>query len=272
VEVASRRYPNGELVGLNLLSDSDGSSLQIGSRCHVTWRWESDSDLVSLMFLKKHLDATFACEVALTITYMPYSRMDRVEEAGTCFTLSYVAEFINSLGFYSVTVMEPHSEVTLSLLDRSRAAYPVAWVATMVLGTLEGPVVVVFPDAGAAARYRSTFGEFTHLVGEKSRDFSSGRITGLTITPPEGWRALPGTTAVIVDDLCSRGGTFLATGEILRRDLGISAVVLCVTHLEANVFNGDLLEDGSPVDHIYTTDALAQVQTHKNVTTYEMEK
>jgi ribose-phosphate pyrophosphokinase len=161
----------------------------------------------------------------------------------------------------------------LGLLDRAQGTYPVAGVVEKVLDSITEPVVLVFPDAGAAKRYAKMFAGQEHLIGEKTREFATGKITGLSITKPEAWVCGEVKRAIIVDDLCSRGGTFLEAGQALRENLGFTQVELCVTHLEANVYNGKLLDDGSPIDHIYTTDAMVRgCVDDKKITTYELEK
>lgn len=251
--VKVERFPNGEARMKNLLIR--------GEREHVEMRYEDDSDLFLLMLLKKHLDSGISKSAHLTIPYMPYSRQDRVEHAEEVFTLKYVAEIINSLKFDSVNIWEPHSDVTMALVDRSYASYPTVTLLPQVffrIGaspalnfTAHNGDIIFFPDAGAAKRYSSKI-PFPYLVGYKDRDFATGKIKSFQIVgnaPEKPFRAL------IIDDLCSYGGTFLLAGEALRK-LGAVEVYLFVTHCEKSVFAGGLLMDSSPINKVFCTNSI----------------
>ena len=252
VPVAEGRYPNGEVV-LRDVAVTPGPH-------RVTLRWDDDRDLFTLWALVHHLREHGATTLTLRVTYLPYSRLDRVDAPSTVFTLRHLTAFVNDLRVDEVVVVEPHSAVSLELLERSRADYPSLDLARRALAAVPAgtPVTLVYPDAGAAARYGTRLAELAPdaptLVGEKTRDFATGRITGLVVPAPATPLA-PGTRAIIVDDLCSRGGTFLAVATRLR-ELGAAEVWLCVTHLEATAHDGALLAPDSPVDRVLATDAL----------------
>ena len=112
-----KTFPNGETLvnGEQILEHAGSSNL-------VEFKYENDGDLIKLMFVKNFLD-DHRHTASLTVYYMPYSRMDRVE-GSSVFTLKYVANLINAMNFDQVTVIEPHSDVTMALVDRSRAKYP----------------------------------------------------------------------------------------------------------------------------------------------------
>ena len=62
----------------------------------------------------------------------------------------------------------------------------------------------------------------------------------------------PVNQAIIVDDLCSRGGTFINISQECAA-IGIEKVSLIVTHLESNVYTGQIFDH---VETVFTTDAL----------------
>ena len=82
----------------------------------IIMKFESNEDIVNLMFIKKYLDEQ-GTESELIIPYLPYSRMDRTE-GKKVFTLKYFAQLINSLNFKRVITYEAHSNVSLALIDR----------------------------------------------------------------------------------------------------------------------------------------------------------
>ena len=120
---------------------------------------------------------------------MPYSRLDRRED-DVCFTLKYVAEFINSLGFTAVVVAEPHSDVTCGALDRATS---MSMTPVIFIRALEDSLIdfddevdyICFPDAGAQKKYSHIEIE-NHVVGMKHRDFKTGKILKYDIYIPQG--------------------------------------------------------------------------------------
>jgi len=253
-----RTFPNGEtlLGGEQVLAAATEDNV-------IVWKYEDDSDLIQLMFLKRYLDER-GYRTSLTIAYMPYSRMDRVEGA-SAFTLKYTAEFINRLQFASVQVIEPHSDVTTALLDRCTATYPTLSLLEDVMASVgfDGERdALFFPDAGAQKRYSKLRG-YRELVGFKVRDFQSGQIQRLDVI---GEPAGPDFKAIIVDDLCSYGGTFLLSAEKLKA-LGASEIYLLVAHCERSIHEGKLLASGL-VDRVFTTDTILSEPGHERIHIY----
>lgn len=257
-------FPNGEVrFDLSHLE-------QNRSRTKVTLRFENNAELMELFFLKNHLDAgqINPTPVDLIMPYIPYSRMDRTEGIEV-FTLKYFADFINGLNFRYVQVLEPHSNVSLALFDRLQV------VTLKDLGLLSDAITsirsntgmtptIVYPDAGAMKRYVSEHkghhkGNF--LYAEKTRDFRTGQIRSLTLM---GERNPEAKVALIVDDLSSYGGTFLATAEALQV-AGFQRIYLLIAHAENVIRDGKLLEADSPVNHVYTTDSIFNGE-HPNMT------
>lgn len=246
-------YPNGE-------TRVDGERIAAltaqGGVHRLAFKYEDDGDLVRLLFVKSHLDERRAGPASLELYYMPYSRMDRTE-GDSVFTLKYAARLINAMNFAAVIVMEPHSDVTPALLERSRARYPALELLRGVMaetGFDPATDYLFFPDAGAQKRYGKVRG-YRQLVGHKARNFATGRIERLEVVGDTGGRA--GFKAIIVDDLCSYGGTFLLAAERLR-ELGAAEVYLLVTHCEPSIHKGKLAASGL-VNRVFTTDTMLEM-------------
>ena len=254
-KIKVEHFPNNETMVKNL-----EKCIRPGQNV-LEFKYYDDSEFVKLMFVKKRLDELkVAC--TLFIWYMAYSRMDRKIE-GDLFTLQYVCEFMNSLNFERIIVMEPHSQPTLNLLERAEAIYPVNdWLEAIKkdIGFDEERDHVVFPDKGAAARYiDSNYEEIPEnspyknvCVFAKERNPFTGQIMNMKIK--HGAVNL-GSKCIIIDDLCSKGGTFAWAGSILKA-AGASEVYLVVSHCEKTVFYGQLLKNDSPIDRIYTSDSM----------------
>lgn len=59
----------------------------------ITWKYENDSSIFELLLVDNvmtQLNQTYE----LVITYMPYSRMDRVEKTNTAFSLNVLANLL----------------------------------------------------------------------------------------------------------------------------------------------------------------------------------
>ncbi|MBD2872318.1 ribose-phosphate pyrophosphokinase [Paenibacillus arenilitoris] len=259
-ELSFKTFPNGET-----LVDGEQILTHMTDFNAIYWKYEDDGDLIRLMFVKSYLDARGA-NCSLTIAYMPYSRMDRVEGTSV-FTLKAAAAFINSLRFESVTVIEPHSDVTPALIDRSLTKYPTLQLIGQVaaeIGFDPEQDYLFFPDAGAQKRYSKVTG-YKQLVGFKERDFRTGDIKSLEVV---GQLPAGAFKAIIVDDLCSYGGTFLRSAEKLKA-LGATNIYLLVAHCEKSIYKGKLLGSGL-IDRVYTTDTILEPGGHDDIHVYEM--
>ena len=94
--------------------------------------------------------------------------------------------------------------------------------------------------------------------GIKKRDFKSGKILGLDVVSDTD---LTGKKVLIIDDICSAGGTFKYSAMKLK-ELGAKDVALYVSHCEDNIQNGDLLTTDL-VSTIYTTDTILHIKNKK---------
>jgi ribose-phosphate pyrophosphokinase len=193
--------------------------------------------------------------------------MDRTKTNEDVFTLKYVSEFINSLKFDQVTVVEPHSDVTMALLDKAEARYPTDWLLNAAISEVNFDFAddyLFFPDAGAQKRYGQKIG-FNQLVGFKDRDWKTGKINSLTVVGDTS--LLAGKKVIIVDDLCSYGGTFYgkdnegkefgAAAELKK--LGAAEIYLVVAHAENAIFEGKILTGASPIDKVFTTNSIIEL-------------
>ncbi len=245
-------FPNREVyVDTAFLAGEDPTLVHT-----VGCRFEGNDDLVSLGLLKGQLDDLGFAAVELDMPFFPYSTMDHTDGSRPL-SLKYVARLLNGMGFSRVRVMEPHSTVLAATVDRVEVVNKSAAIAQSVLEGLPAGVdgVVCFPDNGAEKRYLDVFqGRYATLTFQKRRDFATGHIVGMRCVDSTE-RLGDGTNqvAVIIDDLCRSGRTFMECGKLLR-ELGVARVILCVTHLENGIFESGLL-DGTWVDEVYATDS-----------------
>lgn len=253
-EVGFEVFPNGETIMRDdVIIGVDSIVFEL--------RYEADSDLTALMFYKKYFDEKYPkLEKWLNMLYVPYSRMDR-KISGFIFSLKYFCQFINDLKFDVVVVLDVHSGITTGLLDRCREINIQPWIDSIVQE--EDVDCIFYPDNGALKRYTEilTFNNKEIIYGNKKRNLQTGNIEKFEVV---GSSDLTGKTVLIVDDLCSRGGTFMASAKALR-ELGAKRVILYVSHCENTIHSGELL-NSELINKVYTTDSIIRSEQREKIT------
>lgn len=234
----------------------------------LTWLFENNEELVALYFLTRHLQGKGIADITLQLPYIPNARQDRVKKPEDIFTLKYFAELINSLLFKKVVVLDPHSYVSEALFDRIEIHTPQSYVEK-VLAKLEQQgaknILMFYPDEGAMKRYAGMF-DRPYAFGIKKRDWATGQILGLEVSGQA--ELVAGSTVLIVDDICSKGGTFYYSGKALK-ELGAKEVYLYVSHCENSIFEGEILRS-DVIERVYTTDSILTKESEKvEVISYE---
>ena len=181
--------------------------------------------------------------------YIPHARQDRVKNEEDVFTLKYFCEVINSLNFTTVWVRDAHSNVSLALLNNVQEESIYHFVTNAI--TKSNAEVLFFPDEGAMKRYSGDF-QMPYAFGMKKRDWKTGQIQGLDIINAE---VVKDKNVLIVDDICSRGGTFYHSAKALKA-AGAKSVSLYVTHCEKTIILGEMASTDGLVDHVYTTKSI----------------
>lgn len=226
----------------------------------LTWKWESDADLTSLMLMKE----CYPNFKYLRILYLPYGREDRNRLKRSRCPLRYIGQFIQSLGFERIVVVDPHSDLTMAYLgENAEPLYPVDLLRSAACQIPYSDYVVMFPDAGAAKRYGDAWSKFRHIIGTKFRDMETGKLSNYTVVG--GDKAI-GKKVLIVDDICSYGGTFMLAGDAIRV-YDPTEITLVVTHCEHSIFKGSIFKEGSPISRVVTTDSIIGVESAMDILT-----
>jgi len=180
------------------------------------------------------------------------------------FDLKIITNFINSLDLEQVFVFDPHSNVSLGLLNNSTKRSSFGFVKQTISALENGNgwgknLTLVSPDSGA---YKKVFSYAEDLklplvAANKFRD-RDGKIT-LNILGD-----VKGKDCLIVDDLLDGGSTFHLLAEQLKQQ-GASKVFLYVSHA---YFNKGI--DFTPyIDHFYCTNSVKDI-THDKVTQFDL--
>lgn len=248
-------FVNGKL--LDQRKFPDGSLLMNVSKFEtpeIKWLYESDSELWTIIALAKHLKVQNK-KIALNMPYCPHARQDRVKAHTDVFTLKYFCEIINSLGFSDVEILDPHSNVCVALMDNVYVKNADYFIEEAIEKTK--PTVLFFPDEGSQKRYSQNI-HMPSIVGMKKRKWETGEITGLDIIgeiPDKPFDVL------IVDDICSYGGTFYHSAKKLK-ELGADKIHLYVTHCENSILEGKFTDKNIPlldtglITSVHTTNSI----------------
>lgn len=251
-----KNFPDGTYLLNNQLA-VDANELIM-----ITWQYENEAELSAIMMLTRYYQS-HNHPVELKLPYVPNARMDRVKSTGEVFTLKYFCEFINWLNFRKVYVLDVHSNVAAALLDRVVVDAPNGLTRKVYYDC--NPDVLFFPDEGAMKRYSGL--QVSHLspiaFGMKDRDWATGKIRGLDVFGAD----VKDKNVLIIDDICSRGGTFLHSARKLK-ELGAKDIYLCITHCENTILEGELLE-GDLIKKVYTTDSIF-TKEHEKIEVYNI--
>lgn len=242
-----------------------------GDACwfRIEWRYDGDHECMLLWYLVHHIRANKRqnIDIELILPYIPNARMDRVKSGDEVFTLKWFAEFINSLNFSKVVVLDPHSNVATALINRICVMEPGDNIRLAIkcvqADTGNDDVLMCYPDEGAAKRYSDLMGR-EYVFGIKHRDWRTGEIEGLELANRD---KVAGRNVLIVDDICSRGGTFTHTAAALK-EAGAKEIFLYVSHCENTIFKGSVLTDGQ-ITRVFTTNSIYRGE-HEKITVLEL--
>ena len=237
----------------------------------IDWFYENNDEMFYLMLIKKHLERHLTnVDYYLFMPYIPNARMDRVKNDDEVFTLKYFCDFINSLNFLRVYVLDAHSDVSTALLNNCKNDNPRDYIKDAIR-QISDDIVLYFPDAGAAKRYSDLFPEIMYCYGEKKRDWKSGKILGLGIR--SNGIDLNGKTVLMIDYIIAYGGSLFYSANALK-EAGVDKIYAYATHTENSILDrekGTLIKslENNTVERLFTTNSLFSGK-HDKITVLEV--
>lgn len=215
---------------------------------------------------------------SVEIPYFPYARQDRICAQGQAFSLDLMTKLLNSNSEkfagqrQKIVVLDCHSPKTIELLRKNTNFQEVINIepieiiqqsSTLMQILSADNTVLICPDAGAIQRthaianginsQRQQAIDIIHC--EKQRDPNTGKIRAIAVDSPD----LTGKTAVITDDICDGGATFIGIAKQLR-SLNCQNIILYVTH---GIFSKGLAVFDGMVDQVFTSNSLPQAKANK---------
>lgn len=210
------------------------------------------------------------CQVPHIHLFAPYivgTRSDRkFEEGGNNYLRDVICPVINSLGFKSVTCIDPHSDVLEACIKGFRKLDN-STLTRFAFGQMMGEFsmtqyfencILVSPDAGASKKIY----KLAEQIGYKgnvitcSKDRSiDGEITKVNV--PLALGAGHGDKdLIIIDDICDGGATFINIAERIKEYKYNNKIYLIVTH---GIFSKSTTELSHYFDGVYCTNSYREL-------------
>ncbi|RKG40114.1 phosphoribosyltransferase family protein [Acinetobacter rongchengensis] len=251
---------------------------QLAGQIFIQAQINNSQDLMDYLLIENVL-LNQGLELHVEMPYFPYARQDRICATGQAFSLDIMTKLlnINTEKFpqqrKSITVWDAHSATTAKRLNENtqflkienvQPSEIIAQDAKLMNILIAENSVLVCPDAGAKLRTANLATAINPLRNqnieiiqcEKKRNPLTGKLMNSQVNATD----LTGKTAVICDDICDGGATFIGIAEELIK-LNCAYVVLYVTH---GIFSKGMQVFDGLVDQIFTTNSLTQ-QHDKNL-------
>lgn len=241
IKFKTKRYSSGELK----LVKSNLDSYIVDKRVKILYLGEYS--LFELLLVIKYYVGK-SIQVDLILGYLPYQRMDH-RGRDELDTVSYVADIFNSLNLNSITICEPHCDI--SLFNNSKKFSYVANIKDNVFKDSEfdcNDDTIVLADKGGVERYGNIAKNVVYF--NKVRDNDSGLIVEHNIV---GKVNVEGK-ALIVDDIISTGDTLVNIIEKLSV-MGVKKIYILAGHIENNKYNKRIFNYKNVIK-VYSTNSL----------------
>jgi ribose-phosphate pyrophosphokinase len=234
-----------------------GNDVYVIQSLHGGPGMSANDKLCRLLFFIGALNDAGAARVTAVVPYLAYARKDRRTKANDPVTTRYVASMFEAVGTDVVVTLEVHNPTAFENAFRCRTVTLtgtplfVAYARELA----DDNLCVVSPDTGGAKRaelFRETLeAACGHPVGKAFADKhrSGGVVSGDLFVGD-----MVGSTALIIDDLISTGGTLLRAAKAARK-AGARRVMALVTHGLFMAGTAEVLADPA-IDGLVVTDTV----------------
>lgn len=257
-EVVIDRFPDGAPAFNNVSWVNNNSD-----RIYIDWYFDNMGELFDLCCIVRHMQQNYPKQsIVLSIPYLPNARMDRQKDKEhDIFTLKYICEIINNLNVETVRTLDVHSPVAEALINNIINYFPMYLGRAVEYSNAD---VLFYPDEGAMKRYSAKYNSRPYSFGIKKRNWGSNEIVSLDVISQVD---IKGKDVLIVDDICSAGGTIYHSAKKLK-EFGANKIYVYVTHLE-NIILDNMDRLDNIVEKIYTTNSIFR-GNHNKVEVFEI--
>jgi ribose-phosphate pyrophosphokinase len=253
------RYPAGEVqtrltkVGVGLMQQAEQYEIIL----HAVPDVMRLAQLVDAMENVKHVHIR-----TLFLQYMPYSRADRRFTDGDSAGLEIFLRHIALMDFTSVWTFDVHNvkatdeiaqKYGIVLANLKPTDHPVDQIEPCIKriiatsGVKRKKIALIAPDEGASKRYDLSKYKMDILIGEKERDPETGKLTGFYIND----KIKDYEAALMVDDICDGGGTFIGLAESIK---AVNADIFLALYVSHGIFSKGLEPLERAFDWVFTSD------------------
>ncbi len=235
------------------------SDLSAVKEVTITHRIQSFNDMGLLLLAINALRNMRVEDLHLVLPYFPAARQDRLMVSGEPLSVKVYAELLNAQNLKSITVFDPHSEVTPALLNNCKVINNFGFIKKVVQD-LPKDLVLISPDGGALKKIYKVAAhlqDYEVVECSKSRNIKTGQLTGFKVYQDD----LEGKPCLIVDDICDGGGTFIGLAKELKNK-NAGNLYLAVSH---GIFSKGFEELNKHFEIIYTTDAFKTIEENEQL-------
>jgi len=271
IEFNAISYPDGQhdVRILNFLQ-SNKTNLSFedikNSEIEIVSRFNNFIHLEFILAATQSLREIGCEDISLRIPSLFSARCDRkFVEGGNSYLKQITAPILNLQNYSSVTVIDVHNFKQAkrrihNLVNESVLPQMVKEALNEIKGDNSTKITyIISPDKGAKPRTEAVCStlngwHYKTVQCDKVRDLDTSKIIDLDVPLQD----FEGIDCVIIDDICSKGGTFVEISKKLK-ERNCGKIYLVVAHYEGTADTNLLKESG--IEKIFTTNSMLDVES-----------
>ncbi|NER14675.1 ribose-phosphate diphosphokinase [Leptobacterium flavescens] len=225
----------------------------------ITQRIGSFNDFGFLLIAIDALKRIGIEKINVFIPYFPAARQDRLMVEGEALSVKVYTNILNNLRLNSITILDPHSDVTPALLNNCNTINNHKFIRK-VIQKLPNNIKLISPDGGSLKKIYKLAEQLQNyevIECSKVRDVKTGKLSHFNVHSTD----LKRQDCLIIDDICDGGGTFLGLAKELKNK-NAGNLYLAVSH---GIFSKGTDELKKSFTQIFTTDSIKNTGNTDNI-------